>query len=125
MSAGKWWKIAGINSVAERGRLHTCIEGRYITIFRNKGKLSAIDSVCHHAGGPLTDGPLRDIEDLGLTAVSCPWHNFLVCVDKGIKVFQSIELINGSPRPAGWKVGKVVQRVHTVREDTNGIFVVS
>jgi len=93
-------------------------------VFRNHGKLSAIDSVCHHAGGPLTVGPLRDIEDLGLTTVSCPWHNFLVCIDRGVKVFQSIELINGGPKPAGWKVGKVVQRVHLVREDTEGVFVV-
>jgi nitrite reductase/ring-hydroxylating ferredoxin subunit len=38
-----------------------------VTIFRHRGHLTAIDSVCHHAGGPLTLGPLQDIEDLGST----------------------------------------------------------
>lgn len=47
--------------------------GRIITVFRHRGKLSAIDAVCHHAGGPMTLGPVSDIEDLGVTVVSCPW----------------------------------------------------
>ena len=52
---------------ANGNRLHTCVEGRFITLFRHNNRLSAIDSVCHHAGGPLTLGPLQDIEELGMT----------------------------------------------------------
>lgn len=67
----KWWKVSD-GPPLEGDRLHTCIEGRYITIFRHRGTLSAIDSICHHAGGPLTNGPIKDIEDLGVTVVLCP-----------------------------------------------------
>jgi hypothetical protein len=100
--------------------------------------------VCHHAGGPLTDGPIRDIEDLGLTVVSCPWHNFLVCIDNGVKVFQGVDIIDGKPTVLGWvsfslfishymkqfiislkqKTGKVVQRAHFVKEDEKYIYIV-
>ena len=69
-----WWRIGLLGIPGEGERLHTCVEGRYVTIFRRKNVLSAIDSICHHAGGPMTLGPLKDIEELGgLTVVSCPW----------------------------------------------------
>lgn len=66
-------------------RLHVTVRGRYVTIFRQRGVLSAIDSICYHAGGPLTKGPLQDIEELGMTVVMCPWHNYPVSIDKGVK----------------------------------------
>ena len=73
LSNKHWFKVAHSNQLSERGRLHVCIEERYITLFKNKGKITAIDSVCHHAGGPLTEGILQEIEELSLTTVSCPW----------------------------------------------------
>jgi nitrite reductase/ring-hydroxylating ferredoxin subunit len=68
------WRIARSEALTEGERLHTCVEGRFVTAFRLRGVLSAIDSVCHHAGGPMTLGSLTDIEDLGLTVVACPWY---------------------------------------------------
>ncbi len=70
--SGKWW-IVSSEFLSEGCRLHTRIEERYITIFRHKGKLSSIDSICHHAGGPLTLGKVTEIEDLGIAVVSCTW----------------------------------------------------
>ena len=132
---------------ANGDRLHTCVEGRYITIFRHNNRLSAIDSVCHHAGGPLTLGPLQDIEELGMTGthsltllidssasysyysqrtnavVLCPWHHFRVSITDGVKAYQGVDLIDGKPVPTGWKTGKMVQRAHVVREDHSGVYV--
>lgn len=71
--SGNWWVVGSSVYLNEGDRIHCCVEGRFITIFRNKGRISSIDSVCHHAGGPLTLGKLTDIEDLGITVVSCPW----------------------------------------------------
>jgi nitrite reductase/ring-hydroxylating ferredoxin subunit len=68
-----WWVVSENGSPHEGERIHTSVAGRYITIFRYKGKLSSIDSICHHAGGPLTLGNITDIEDLGVSVVSCPW----------------------------------------------------
>lgn len=98
----RFWKVCEPDLPEEGGRLHTCIEGRYVTVFRYNGRLSCIDSVCHHAGGPLTDGPIQDIEELGVTVVVCPWHRFLVSIDKGLKAFQAVDIVNGVPVKSGW-----------------------
>ena len=44
------WRISDVGIPTEGNRIHTRIDERYVTIFRNKGKLSCIDSICHHAG---------------------------------------------------------------------------
>lgn len=103
--------------------MHTCVEGRYITVFRHRGQVSAIDSICHHAGGPLTAGALQDIEDLHARVVLCPWHHWMVDIQSGRKAYQSVDVSSGKPVNTGWKLGKVVQRVHAVREDASGLYV--
>lgn len=118
----KWYKISEYGSIQDGERLHTCIEGRFVTAFRSKGELSVIDSVCYHAAGPLTLGPVKDIEDLSMTVVSCPWHNYMVSIKDGVRAYQGVEFVNGKPVPTGWKRGKVVQRPHFIREDPlNGL----
>ena len=47
----------------------------------------------------LLSGPLRDIEDLGITTVACPWHQFLVSIDHGLKAYQAIEIVTPPTRP--------------------------
>lgn len=121
-----FWKVCDTGLPAEKSRLHSQIDGRFITIFRQNGKLSAIDSICYHAGGPLTLGNLQDIEDLdGITTVSCPWHKFLVSIDDGSRVYQQVTIVNGKPSVKGWTKGKVVQRTHKVYENDSGVYVVS
>jgi len=107
----------------EGERIHTRVNNRYITIFRNKAKLSVIDSICHHAGGPLTLGPLQEIEDLGVTVVLCPWHKYMVSIADGTKIYQAVEVINNKPVITGWTQGRMVQRSHIVTEDSSGIYV--
>ena len=125
-STDKFWRVCDAGQPAEKSRLHTHIEGRYITIFRQKEKLSVIDSVCYHAGGPLTLGVLQDIEDLdGVTTVSCPWHKFLVSITDGSRIYQQVTVVDGKPSVKGWTVGKVVQRAHKIIENDRGVYVVS
>jgi nitrite reductase/ring-hydroxylating ferredoxin subunit len=120
-----FWKVCEAGLPTEKSRLHSQIEGRYITIFRENGKLSVIDSVCYHAGGPLTLGTLQDIEDLGgITAVSCPWHKFLVSIEDGCRVYQQVTIVDGKPSVRGWTRGKVVQRAHKIFENSSGVYVV-
>jgi nitrite reductase/ring-hydroxylating ferredoxin subunit len=118
---GLWWKIAESSSTVlpEGGRLHAQVDGRFVTAFRHRGELSCIDAICHHAGGPLTLGRLEDIEDLGLTVVLCPWHKFMVDIKQGFKTYQAVEMVNGKLTNTGWKVGKMTQRVHLIREDAD------
>lgn len=124
-SGFRWFKVAEKGALPDNNRMHVRVEERYITIFRHKGVLSAIDAICHHAGGPLTLGPLQEIEDLGITVVLCPWHKFMVSIDNGLKAYQGVEFVGGKPRNAGWKIGKVVQRPHKVVELESGLYLVS
>lgn len=119
----KWYRVCDTNLPHPGERLHASLEGRYVTIFRNKGKLSAIDSICYHAGGPLTLGKVEDIEDLGITVVLCPWHRYPVSIDTGVRAYQGVELIGGKPVNLGWKLGKVVQRPHEVVEMQSGVYI--
>ena len=120
-----WSRVASSGEINEGSRLHAKVDGRFVTVFRHKGKLSCIDSICHHAGGPLTLGRLQDIEDLGVTVVLCPWHAFMVTIDTGLKAYKGVSFRNGKAVDEGWKMGKVVQRPHLVVEKDDGIFVVS
>jgi nitrite reductase/ring-hydroxylating ferredoxin subunit len=117
----KWWAVCSSDDIPDGQRLHTVLDGqlsfdsfflatlteyyhigRYVTVFRIHNKLSVMDSVCHHAGGPLTEGPIQDVEDLGLAIVLCPWHRFSVDVHTGHKVYQGVEIVNGVPQKSGW-----------------------
>lgn len=45
------------------------VDGRQVAVFRHRGgRLSALDAVCPHAGGPLADGQTDD------RVVVCPLH---------------------------------------------------
>eukprot|EP00981_Chlorochromonas_danica_P004937 scaffold988_cov165-Ochromonas_danica.AAC.39 len=119
-----WYRVGNAGLPHEGDRLHVRVNERYLTIFRQRGRLSALDSICHHASGPLTAGPLQDVEDLGVTVVLCPWHKFMVSIDEGRKVYQGVDFVAGKPVPSGWKIGKVVQRAHKVVERVDGLYVV-
>ena len=122
----KWYLVhSNPTALIEGERIHTCVEGRYITIYRYKSRLYAMDSTCYHAGGPIGDGVIRDIEELGESVVVCPWHRFEVCLSDGVRAYEAIDMSSGKPVATGWKKGKIVQRVHDIYEDTAGIFVVS
>ncbi|WP_298801227.1 Rieske 2Fe-2S domain-containing protein [uncultured Pseudokineococcus sp.] len=45
------------------------VQGRQVAVFRHRdGRLSALDAVCPHSGGPLADGQMDD------RVVVCPLH---------------------------------------------------
>ncbi len=49
----------------------------------------------------------------------------MVSIDKGLKVYNAVEVINGKPTAVGWKVGKVVQRAHRVFEEHGDLLLVN
>jgi nitrite reductase (NADH) small subunit len=64
-------------------------EGRIYALFNVDGTIHAIDGICPHQGGPLSDGPVEG------TTVTCPWHGwqFDVCTGKtslGARVKQAV-----------------------------------
>ena len=51
-------------------------------------------------------------------------HKFTVSIETGERIYQPIDMSSGKPVPAGWATGKVVQRAHHIREETESIYVV-
>src|SRR5206468_9956801 len=44
------------------------VEGNRIAVFNVGGTFYGIDDTCPHAGGPLSEGQVKDCK------VTCPWH---------------------------------------------------
>ncbi|QDZ25509.1 Rieske domain-containing protein [Chloropicon primus] len=99
------------------------VNGRYVSIFNVKGELYCIDAICYHAGGPLTVGDIEDVD--GKACVRCPWHNYIVTVQTGEKLYQKlVKTEEGKLVPGGWDSVGQRQRTHRVFERSGAVFVV-
>ncbi|MCS6815760.1 MAG: non-heme iron oxygenase ferredoxin subunit [Blastocatellia bacterium] len=65
---GQFVKVARVSEVAPGEARLVEIEGRRIALFNLNGTFHAIDDVCPHRGGPLSEGTLEG------EIVVCPWH---------------------------------------------------
>ena len=54
------------------------VEGKRIAIFNVDGTFYALDDVCPHQGGPLSEGELSG------KVLTCPWHGWEFDVDTGV-----------------------------------------
>ncbi len=71
-------KMATLTELPPGGSKEVEHEGRIYALFNVDGRLSAIDGICPHQGGPLAEGVLEG------DWVTCPWHGwqFDVCTGK-------------------------------------------
>jgi nitrite reductase (NADH) small subunit len=53
------------------------VDGKTIAVANVGGQIHAINNVCLHRGGPLSDGPLEG------NVVTCPWHGWQYDVTTG------------------------------------------
>jgi 3-phenylpropionate/trans-cinnamate dioxygenase ferredoxin subunit len=60
--------VAKVSEIPDPGRLLVEVEERLIVVIHAAGHFYAIDDVCTHDGGPLSDGKLE-----GFT-IACPRH---------------------------------------------------
>lgn len=74
----QWFEIGQIDDIPLRGaRCVKTPEGR-IAVFRTAdNKLYAIDDMCPHKKGPLSQGIVHD------AAVTCPLHNMVISLETG------------------------------------------
>jgi nitrite reductase/ring-hydroxylating ferredoxin subunit len=63
-------RIAAEHELRDSAALPVIVENRAIAVFRVDGRCYAIDNVCPHMGGPLSEGELRG------HVVTCPWHRW-------------------------------------------------
>ncbi len=88
-------KVAKKNEIPEDSGLCVEVGKREIGLFKVDGKVYAIDPICPHAGGPLTEGALNGDK------VMCPWHGWEFSVTTGVCDF------NDSIKQKSYKVKEV------------------
>lgn len=70
-------KMATLTELPPGGSKEVEHEGRIYALFNVDGRLSAIDGICPHQGGPLAEGVLEG------DWVTCPWHGWQFDVSTG------------------------------------------
>ena len=65
---GTYYKAAKKQDLVEGQGIEVSLQGKSIALFNIGGDFYAIDNVCPHRGGPLSEG------DMDGPQVTCPWH---------------------------------------------------
>jgi 3-phenylpropionate/trans-cinnamate dioxygenase ferredoxin subunit len=61
-------EVAKKSEIPEAGVLGVEAEGKRLALINLNGEIYAIDDVCPHQGGPLSEGDISGEE------IECPWH---------------------------------------------------
>ena len=72
--------VARIGDLKPGAAIQVTVDGRWIGLFNVDGHYHAVDNLCLHRGGPLSDGPLAGC------VVTCPWHGWQYDVTSGALV---------------------------------------
>ncbi len=62
--------VARVTELADPGKMLVEVEDRLIVLVRVGGKFYALDDICTHDGGPLSDGAV----DATACTIACPRH---------------------------------------------------
>ena len=69
-ASGDFLPICTVDEIKEdRAKIFT-VSGERVAVFKYDGKLSAVNNVCRHQGGPLGEGKVID------GCITCPWHGY-------------------------------------------------
>ncbi|MBS3171678.1 non-heme iron oxygenase ferredoxin subunit [Candidatus Woesearchaeota archaeon] len=81
-------KVANKSEVKEdQGKLVN-VNGKELALFNIKGEFFAIENICPHRGGPLSEGFLEG------NNVNCPWHGWQFDVKTGQNIMPGIGKLN-------------------------------
>jgi 3-phenylpropionate/trans-cinnamate dioxygenase ferredoxin component len=75
-------EVATTSDVPDPGKLLVEVDERLVVIIHAAGHWYALDDVCTHDGGPLSDGPL----DPAAGTIACPRHGAKFDVKTGAAV---------------------------------------
>jgi 3-phenylpropionate/trans-cinnamate dioxygenase ferredoxin subunit len=74
--------VAKVSEVADPGSMLVEVGDRLIVLIHAAGHFYALDDVCTHDGGPLSDGPL----DAAHGTIACPRHGAKFDIKTGAAV---------------------------------------
>eukprot|EP00039_Didymoeca_costata_P008188 m.108892 g.108892 ORF g.108892 m.108892 type:complete len:861 (-) comp13984_c0_seq2:135-2717(-) len=70
-----WHRVGGVEDFKNNGVHKVYANGKDIALMRDGDTLKAIDGMCPHQGGPLSEGSFEMSSD-GKAIVRCPWHGW-------------------------------------------------
>ena len=71
--------VAKVGELTDPGSMLVEVDERLVVLIHAAGNWYALDDVCTHDGGPLSDGPL----DAGDSSIACPRHGAKFNLDSG------------------------------------------
>jgi nitrite reductase (NADH) small subunit len=74
-------KVTPVENIPLREGRQVRLGSTEIAIFNLGERFVAIENRCPHSGGPLSEGIVSNFD--GATTVTCPLHNWRICVDSG------------------------------------------
>lgn len=74
-------RVASADEIPEDAGKLVEVDGQEIALFKSNGEICAIHNLCPHAGGPLSEGGLKDGH------VICPWHGWEFNLKSGACAF--------------------------------------
>ena len=77
---GDFVQVAEVSEIPDQGKVLVEVGERMVVLFHVGGKFTALDDVCTHDGGPLSEGKLEG------QAIACPRHGakFDICTGKAL-----------------------------------------
>ena len=82
MAAQEWQKVGSLSDIPKLGARKIRVGDMNVGVFRTADdKLFALEDVCPHLGGPLSEGIVHG------KSVTCPLHNMVIDLESG----QSVE----------------------------------
>ena len=64
----EWTAVLPFSELTDGTPRKAQVDGRAVLVYRENGKVYAMEDACSHAGGPLSEGEVHD------GVVTCPWH---------------------------------------------------
>ncbi|XP_061478576.1 Rieske domain-containing protein [Rhineura floridana] len=108
------------DDIKKQRRTTATVHDREVVVFYHDGKFYALDCRCYHAGGPLHQGEIEDIN--GQPCIICPWHKYKITLTTGEGLYQAINPREPSSTPK-WQSKGVKQRTHRVTVDSGKVYV--
>lgn len=72
--------VARVGDIAPGTGRQVTVQERWIGLFNVKGTFYALDNLCLHRGGPLSEGVVAG------NVVTCPWHGWQFDLTNGVLV---------------------------------------
>lgn len=85
--AGRWEIVGKSTDVGEKQGVEFLVGSDVVAVFRQEGKLYAVDGICAHQGGPIAKGALDK------TCVTCPWHGWQYNIENGENILTKRKML--------------------------------